>query len=207
MRKSNFIEEGEDSIQATIPLEVTRLHVTQYLLNGIREYSQWFRGADNNVTDALSQDNDRTNDKLTKILHSCCSSQLLQHFKIVPLPNKSIPWLTSLIRQLPMQQQLVETHSTTKRGHGIVTLSTVKALDSTTIFSSKECPHYTRSESSEVLPWLCIKDDFLHRVMLPWLKAQLQIPSTMWLQSSEKMDMTTPNRTPSATLLDFYGGN
>ena len=41
--------------------------------------------------------------------------------------------------------------------------------------------------------------------MLPWLKAQSQIPSTMWLRSSGKMDMTTPNGTPSAMLINFYG--
>jgi hypothetical protein len=54
------------------------------------EYSQWFRGADNNVADALSQDNARTDDELTKILRSHCPSQLQQHFKIVPLPNKIV---------------------------------------------------------------------------------------------------------------------
>jgi hypothetical protein len=54
------------------------------------EYSQWFRGADNNVADALSRDNVRTDNELTKILRSHCPSQLHQHFKIVPLPNKIV---------------------------------------------------------------------------------------------------------------------
>ena len=59
LRKLNFIEDAEDPIQATIQIEVARLHVTHYLSNEIREYSQWFRGADNKVADALYRDNDR----------------------------------------------------------------------------------------------------------------------------------------------------
>jgi hypothetical protein len=70
LRKSNLIEDGEDPIQATIRIEVARLHATHYLSNKIREYSQWFRGADNNVANALSRDNDRTDNKLTQILRS-----------------------------------------------------------------------------------------------------------------------------------------
>jgi hypothetical protein len=44
-------------------------------------------------------------------------------------------------------------------------------------------------------------------VMLPWLKAQSQIPSTMWLWSSGKTGTTTQNGTLSATLHNFYGVN
>ncbi len=206
-RKSNFIKEGEDPIQAKIRLEVARLHATHYLSNGIREYSQWFHGADNNVADVLSRDNDRTDDELTQILHSHCPSQLPQHFEIVPLPNEIVSWLTSLLLRLPVKQQLVETHSTTNLGRGIVTPSTAKASDSETTSSSKTYAELTESKSSEVSPWLCVKGNFLNHVMLPWLKAQSQIPSTMWLRSSGKTGMMTPNKTPSATLHDFYDVN
>ena len=164
--KSNFIEDGEDPIQATIRLKVARLHATHYLSTGIREYSQWFRGADNNVADALSRDNDRTDDELTLILRSHCP-QLPQHFKIVPLPNKIASWLTSLLLWLPVKQQLVETHSRTKLGHGNATQSTAAALDSETTSSSRTCPEHTESKSSEVLPWLYVKDNFFNHVMLP----------------------------------------
>ncbi len=207
LQKSNFIRDGKDPIQATIQLEVARLHGTHYLSDEIREYSQWLHGADNNIADALSRDNNRTDDKLTQILHSHCPSQLPQHFKIVPLPNKIVSWLTLLLLWLPAKQQLVETHSTTKLGRGIVTQSTAKALDLETTFSLKTCPKPTESKSLEVLPWLCVKEDFLDHVMLPWLKAQSQIPSTMWLQSSWKMGATTPNGIPSAMLQKFYGVN
>ena len=143
LRKSNFIEDGEDPIQATIRLEVARHHATHYLSNEIREYSQWFCGADNNVADALSRDNDRTDEELTQILRLHCPSQLPQHFKIVPLPNEIVSWLTSLLLRLPVKQQLAETHSTTKLGRGTATQSTAEASDSETTCSSKKCQEPT----------------------------------------------------------------
>jgi hypothetical protein len=207
LRKSNFIEDGEDPIQATIRLEVARHHVAHYLLNKIGEYSQWFCEADNNVVDALSRDNDRTDEELTQILRFHCPSWLPQHFKIVPLPNKIVSWLTSLLLRLPVKQQLAYTHSTMKLGRGTATQSTAEASDSETTFSSKTCQEPTVLKSSEVSPWLCIKGNFLDHMMLPWLRAQSLIPSTMWLWSSGKMDTTTQNGTPSTTLQDFYNGN
>jgi hypothetical protein len=120
LQKSNFIKEGEDPIQAMIQLEVARLHATHYLLNGIRLYSQWFWGTNNNITDALSWDNNRTDNEPTRILRSHCSFQLPHHFKIVALPNEIFSWLTSLLRQLPVKQQLVEIHLAIKIGRGIV---------------------------------------------------------------------------------------
>jgi len=134
-----------------------------------------------NVADTLSRYNDRTDDELTQILRSHCTSQLPKHFKIVPLPNKIISWLTSLLLQLPAKQQLVETHSTTKLGRGTASQRTANPLDLETTYSSKTCPEPTELKSSEVSPWLCVKDDFLDQAMLPWLKAQSQILSTMWL--------------------------
>jgi hypothetical protein len=98
-------------------------------------------------------------------------------------------------------------HLTTKFGRGTTSQSTANPSDWETTFSSKTCPETTESKSSEVSPWLCVKDNFFDHVMLHWLKAQSQIPSTMWLWSSGKTDTTTQNGTPSATLHDFYGVN
>ncbi len=43
--------------------------------------------------------------------------------------------------------------------------------------------------------------------MLPWLKAQLAVLLTLWLQPSGKMEGTTQNATQNVTLHDFYCGN
>jgi hypothetical protein len=57
----------------------------------------------NNVANTLSRNNDRTEDKLTQILHSHCPSQLPQHFEIVLLPNGIIAWLSLLLLLLPVK--------------------------------------------------------------------------------------------------------
>jgi hypothetical protein len=205
LKKTNFIENGEEPIQATIRQEVARHHVTNYLLGGIREYCQWLRGADNNIADALSQDNNRSDNKLTNILRTHCYSQLPQHLKIVPLPNEITSWLTSLLLWLPVKQQLEEEHSRTKLGRGNGTQSTATTSDSDTTPSSTGCQDSTRSKLWAHSPWLFAKGNFQEQLMLPWLTAQLEIPSTLWLRPSGTTEGTTPNKMWKITLHDFYG--
>ncbi len=71
--------------------------------HGIHEYSQWFCGIENNVANALSQDMDRSDDKLTRILFTHIPSQVPNSFNIVPLPNKILSWATLLLWRLPVQ--------------------------------------------------------------------------------------------------------
>ena len=54
MRKSNFSELIEDPIQAMCRLELCREDAKRKLENGIKDYSQWFPGDQNEVSDALS---------------------------------------------------------------------------------------------------------------------------------------------------------
>ncbi len=111
---------------------MARHHASQYLTKGIREYSQWFPGVENQVADALSRDDDRSDEKLTKILRSHCPSQVPQHFEIVPLPSEIISWLTSLLRRLRQKLELAEAHTRTMLGRGPATPSTAIASASPT---------------------------------------------------------------------------
>jgi hypothetical protein len=207
LRKSNFIEDDESPIQATIHLEVARHHALHYLQTGIREYSQWFRGVENKVADALSRDDDRSDDELTKIFRSHCPSQVPPFFEIVPLPNEIISWLTSLLLRLPQKKELEEEHTRTTLGRGPATPNIATALASTATISSMECPNSTSSQSLGLSPWLYAKGDFRDSLMLPWLKTQSQIPLTQWLRPSEKTEEKTHTVTQNATLGDFYRGN
>jgi hypothetical protein len=207
LKKTNFIEDGESLIQATIRLEVARLHASHYLSHEIREYSQWFRGADNQVANALSRGDNRTDEELTKILRSHCPSQVPPHFKIVPLPSKIISWLTLLLQRLPQKPELAEEHMRTTLGRGPATQNTATASASMETLSSTECPDSTELLSWGFLPWLYVKGDFQDRVMVPWLKSQSKVPSTQWLRPSEKMDEKTPIGTQRTTMGNFYSGN
>ena len=82
----------------------------------IKDYSQWFEGSANDVSDALSRDDDRSDEELTIVLRTFVPSQLPEHFKIVQLPNEIVSWLTSLLLSLPVKTQLQEKHTRTKLG-------------------------------------------------------------------------------------------
>ncbi len=90
IKKTNFLEEGKDPIQATIRLEVAWLNASRFFANGIREYSQWFCRAKNNVANALSRDNNQSGRELMNILHTKCPSQIPKQFEIVPVPRKIV---------------------------------------------------------------------------------------------------------------------
>jgi len=66
-RKTNDSELSEDPIEATIRIEVARKHAMNLLEAGVKDYSQWFPGSENQVADALSRDDDLPDDKLIRI--------------------------------------------------------------------------------------------------------------------------------------------
>ena len=74
--KSNFSEEIEEPIQATVRLEITRHHAMLMLENEIKDYSQWFKGKENEVADAFSRDDNRSDKDLTNILCSHVPEQM-----------------------------------------------------------------------------------------------------------------------------------
>ena len=53
--------------------------------NKIKYYSQWFPGWMNDVSDALSQDDDKSDDELIKKNRFFTPSHIPDHFEIVPL--------------------------------------------------------------------------------------------------------------------------
>jgi hypothetical protein len=84
LRKTNFQEiigDDPDPVQARVRIKTARHHAILFLEVGIKEYSQWFPGQENNVADALSHYFDRSDVALTQILRDTCPSQLPQRFK------------------------------------------------------------------------------------------------------------------------------
>jgi hypothetical protein len=152
------------------------------------------------VADALSRDNDCSDEELINILCTNCPSQLPQHFKIVPLPSKITLWLTLLLLWLPVKQQLVKKYTITKLGRGSVTPNGANNADLATTYSLTYSPDSTKLRSWVPLPWLSVKDGFLDKAMIPWLKNQSLIPSTLWLQPSKNTDARTQRKTSTITL-------
>ena len=206
LRKTNFSKLREDPEQSTVRLEVARLHATHYFTLGIREYSQWFEGEANVVADSLSWDDNRTDEELTNLFRTFCKSQIPEHFKIQPLPNEIVSWLTALLLRLPEKQQLQEKHTRTKLGRGSIGSPTAAGLDwRTPSLTTSHAIH--ESNCSEPLPWLCMRHDFQEHLMANWLRELSQVPSHMYLRPSASMaDPTQPWMT-TARLDSFYNGN
>ena len=68
--KSNFKEDGESPIQATVRLKVSRSDAKKIMENKIKNYSQWFPGWMNDVSDAFSMNDNRRDNELINIFRS-----------------------------------------------------------------------------------------------------------------------------------------
>ena len=170
----------------------------------IKDYSQWFPGKENQVTDALSQDDDRSDEELTKILYSTVPSQIPSHFEIVPLPNRISSWLTSLLLRLPEKEQLQERHTRIKLGRGKGGTNGQNMSELLPTSTSSTSQNTKESSSLELSPWLCVKDVFQDKLMINWLQAQSKVPSRMWLRPSGREGDQTQQKTKMESLADFY---
>jgi hypothetical protein len=203
LRKSNFSKINDDATQATVRLKVARKHASQYMTLGIKDYSQWFLGVENTVADALSRDDDKSDDKVTRILRSCCPSQIPDHFEIQPLPNKITSWLTVLLLKLPVREQLFEKHTRTEigRGNDGQPTATGLALKTISLTTSQDMPE---SNSSEHLQWPCGRQDFQDNLMTHWLTAQSEVPFHMYARPFARTGDQTPPWMTMERLDSFY---
>jgi hypothetical protein len=206
IRKTNFKEEGDDvnPIEATVRIEIARHHASLFIRADIKEYSQWFEGKKNPVADALSREFERSNKDLTNILRSLYPSQLPQLFEIVQLPIEIVSWLTSLLRKLPVKEQLREIHTRAKLELGDDSKCTSCQSDSKRTSSSVNSIGHNKIKSCVLSPWLCGKQGFQDHLMTDWLKEQSRIPSRMYVRPSGKMDGQTQPKMETASLASFY---
>ena len=206
MRKSNFSEPSIDPIQATTRVDAARKYAEIFMSADVKGYSQWFPGKKNNVADALSREWQRTNDELTSLLREFFPNQMPAHFVISPLPSEISSWLTSLLQQLPVSEQLREVHTTAKLEPGDDGQNIASPSDART--SSWTSSHDMNELSClEHLQWLSEKDDSRGNAMRCWLKAQSEVPFHMWFRPSGRRADRTPQKTMTMNLASFYHGN
>eukprot|EP00957_Ditylum_brightwellii_P055362 4195678-Ditylum_brightwellii.AAC.1 len=61
----------EDPEEVAVRQDMARHHMRLFMEHEIKEYIQWFPGRHNDVLDALSRDDDRSDKDLTNIFYSC----------------------------------------------------------------------------------------------------------------------------------------
>jgi hypothetical protein len=149
----------------------------------------------NNVADALSWDMGRTDVELTEILFTHVPSQIPSTFKIVPLPNKIVCWVTLLLQKLPVQKRYREVHTKTTLGRGDGGKNIASRQGSEKISSLRNSKKKIEATSSVLLPWLYVKGDlatmlcslgFRHNQQCHWPRgsnlqeSQVPKPVTWW---------------------------
>jgi len=207
LKKSNFSELGESPIQASVRIEACQKQATLFMSLGIKCYSQWFAGERNQVSDALSRDDNRSDEELISVIKSFCPSQVPSHFEIFQLPKEIILWLTALLLKLPVSTQLRKVHTRSKIGCGDGGKNTPVQLESKKISSLKTSTENTDTSSLVHLPWLSWKQDFQEHLMNNWLQAQSKIPCSMYARPFEKMGTQTHPSTTTGCLHSFYSEN
>ncbi len=141
----------------------------------------------------------RIDAELTQILFTHVPSQIPSTFKIVPLPNKIVCWVTLLLQKLPVQKQYREVHMQTTLGCGDGGKNIASPQGLEKIYSSRNSQKKIEATSSVLLPWLCMKGHFCNHVMLPWLQAQSAAPSTTTQQPSGVTGTQTHHTTSMET--------
>ena len=207
LQKSNFTKLGKSLIQASVRIEATQKYATLFMSLEIRSYSQWFKGVMNKAADALSCNDNRSDNELTNTIKSFCPSQVLSHFEIQQLPQKITSWLTELLLKSPVSKQLCETHTRSKLGHGVAGMITRSQSESETTPSSRTSHENNDTQSLEPLPWLSEKDVFQKEIMNNWLQAQLKVPCSMYLRPSENTSTQTQHLTRRKSLCGLYNEN
>jgi hypothetical protein len=202
MHKTNFRSCDDDQEQVDAKITVARKFALEFTKHGIKSYSQWFPGKENIVADALSRDDDRTDDELTSILFRFAPEQTPPNFRIVPLPSEIASWLTLLLSTLPVKEQYKEVHTRTRLGRGVAGSNTALQSDYMTL-TSTDSIDTNGSSSWAPSPWLCARDDS-PATTVNWLKEQSEVPFPMWYRPSGRMDGRTQQRTKIWSLASFY---
>ena len=205
-RRSNFSETREEPEQAVVRCEVAYDHTWHVLHAGVKDYSQQFPGAENNVADSLSRDFYLSDVELTNILTHISPQRLPQDVITAPLLNKIVSWLTLLLQKLPTKKQLHKGHTMSKlvRGHDVSSTASPSALMMSSSMGSLED---SASRSWEPLPWLSVTHGFHQTIMLPWLRQQSDMPSARYLRPSGRTTNLTRPRMMTTSLDAFYHGS
>jgi hypothetical protein len=207
IHKSNFKPEK-------FPEQATHLalarHITLLLAElDVVQCGQWLPGSDNGVADALSRQQEPTDNELTDLIVASFPTQTPNGFRISPLPPEIISWVryweqhTHETKASPPEPLQSETR------RGSVGSSSCTNVNSQTISISRNSPHtsdtsslgHLRNESETM------NGPDLRRDMITWLREHAAPPLIMCVRPSSQPVMTTPAKIRMDNLRSFYDGN
>jgi hypothetical protein len=95
LKKSNFSKLGESPIQASVRIEAAQKQASPFMSLEIKYYGQWYEGERNRVSDALSCDDNRSNEDLTNVIKSFLHLTGSSHYEILQLLKEIASRLTA----------------------------------------------------------------------------------------------------------------
>lgn len=211
-KKTNFKTDPADAdcdfdpAEAQVRTEISRHFAELCVDYKIVHYAQWFAGKENDVSDALSRDDDRSDNELTNLLYSHVPEQMPEHFAIAPLPPEIVSWLTSLLQRLSVKEQLRERRSRTEIGRSGGGKSTPSPSVSPTTSGSTTSTEPTESKSSVPSQLPFDKAAFLERLMTPWRNRLSEVPFYTLHRPLGRTTNLTQQETMMENLASFYRG-
>ena len=207
LRKSNFSEsKNENKELISAKLKLSRSHALRLLENGCCDYSQWFPGEENELSDSLSRDFHLTNSDLTKLYFSKIPEQTPKDLEILPLPKEIESFLYSTLHRLPERTQQQERHKRSNLALGRGGHPSSDKLESETP-SSKDFQEGKNPSFSQPLHNQLEIETFQRRMANPWFAQQSDQPWTTYLRPSETLTNPTLGLTKTKSLSEFYNNS
>ena len=206
LRRSNFNDcnQQENAEQNQCKLELARKHASLLLDNSIKDYSQWFPGQENDVSDCLSRDFHLNNNDITHLLFSSVPSQLPLSFEIAPLPQEIESFLYAWLQKMPAGPPSNETRARSGLRPGHDGPNFLPPSNSNLTNSSTTSTKSTSPNSSHASPNLSEKPSILQHLSTSWLQEQSALPWTMWLRPSGLTSDPTHDSTQTVSLHAYY---
>ena len=184
LRRTNFRENDESDFEWLAKQKVARKLANLILDSDAALYRQWFRGADNDVADSLSRDAYfLSHSSHENFLNNVIPHQVPINFKVHPLPNAIVCFVSSILLLLPVKQQRLM-----RQKPSDLVLSNAGKLSSCELESIR-CFLSHSQNSNKTSSCLhshkqCEKPPSLEQIKQSWWKEQSVPPSHLWHRPS-----------------------
>ena len=192
MRKSNFQPKDETDSYNTVKLIAARKHASIHIDAKSTNYSQWFPGKQNIVSDCLSRDFHLSPDDLTRLLFTAVPEQVHPNFKVSPLPEEISSWLRLCLGKLQEISRPPPRPKTSELAHGVDGLNFSSESNTRAIQTWRSSNDGNVCLSSQPLHNACGKHFSALNFTRPWLVKQSEVPWITWHRPSGLIAGTTP---------------
>ena len=208
LKKSNFKYSQDESFEMTeAKLKLSRDHALRLMSHKCSDYSQWFKGDDNDVADSLSRDHHIPPNVLTQLFHTSIPNQTPKNLKISPLPLEIHSYITSILQSLPEETQQQEKLKTSKVARGVDGMSSSQISNWEEILFLKSSQKDNKQSSFQPSAKQSVNEDLLKFLEMPWWGRLSKPPWTTYHRPSETITNLTQETTEKDSLAAFYNNS